>query len=270
MKHKYIGFIPTPRAASASLTHALASAGIYDPSGAPDIPSQNGFFLANSPLSGQDKLFPRWWDHRGDVFLFTVLRNPYDRVASAYLHSLRQEWIPSFFTLPDFCDFLARFAQGIYNDLPGGPDEFYEKWSPEAFVGQEVVRMAFNHAASWECGAHTANHRRLYSRDVLVGLCAHCFFDAASPPFSFLHPVERPHLHKLRFENLQADVDELVEKLGWPPVELPHLHRSRHTDYRTLHTPVTEAFVQGFYCSELAAGKYEPPSAQRIPGVFKS
>jgi chondroitin 4-sulfotransferase 11 len=49
--------------------------------------------------------------------------------------------------------------------------------------------------------------------------------------------------HIGRFENLQNDLDQILNKVGLPPMELPHLNKTRAMDYRELYTPHTQELV---------------------------
>jgi hypothetical protein len=54
-----------------------------------------------------------------------------------------------------------------------------------------------------------------------------------------------------RFENLQADFDEVCRRIGRPPVRLPHLKKSSHGDYRALHDAESRAIVARWFEADI-------------------
>ena len=270
MKYKYIGYIPTPRAGSTSFTHALINAGVYSRDDINDIPNRNGFFMAAGPLSGSDRMFPRWWENHNtyeQIYLFTIIRNPYERIVSAWLHSLRQKWIPEFFTLIDYCQFLNKFSTGIYHRNPGedahaAAARYYDQWPSDAFdetsTETEIARNAYQHGASWYFQSHVMLDRLGYSDDLKKAIVNHVWNGSNGVAGNCFPIFLRPRLNILRFENLQECIDELTQELEWPQLKLPHLNSSRCHDYKAYHTLETQEFVKMFYAIEIAAGGYEP------------
>lgn len=267
MSYKYIGYLPTPRAGSKSITHALINAGVYSRDDINDIPNGGGFFLSVSTLTAKDKMFPRWWESAEvcqSIALFTVLRNPYDRVVSAWLHSVKQKWVPESITLPEFCDFLTRFYTGQYlcadgESMPQAALRYYAGWPGTDF---DTQRSAFMHAASWECQKHSVLDFKQYPDELKAQLMRHCVVENyPSPPLAQFPKALRPGMIILPFENLKEEIAKLSESFGWPQLELPHLNNSQCHDYSVYHTPETLEFVKLFYSTEIWLGGYTGPGS---------
>ncbi len=84
--------------------------------------------------------YQQFFDH-SNIYTFTFLRDPIDRVISNYIHiknstsELHQQWMkkvnsfPDFLNLPQGSNWQSRFLGGFKNTLPQNDSELFEKAS---------------------------------------------------------------------------------------------------------------------------------------------
>lgn len=246
---RYIGYIPTGRAGSTSIRRALKRACIIDEDFIWDVPSPKGVFVTRVNRDEKDFFWRRWWETRDDVEMFTVVRNPYDRLVSGWLHTNKQKWLPRELTLEEYCYLLH--CGYTHNEQP--IQRPWEGADPEAFA------TAHNHGMNFETSIHTVI-------DVIAAQdtphLVECWVEYALKKGPAFPPSEWPkfarRLTVIRFENLEEEFLNLCDKYGWEDVELKWENKTAdRKSFESYHTPTSIDFVRSYYRYELEAFGYE-------------
>ena len=268
--YDYICYVPSPRCASTSIKSGLCHSGVLEESHFPDVPGRNGFFVANPVMSWSDTVQWRWWQHfittpegsqiarkvdRHDLklFLWTVVRNPYDRIVSAWQVALREKWLYESCSLEDFISLVLAVQSGnIYTDNFDGVDRPVVARGDELIVMADMTRAgvenAFNHAASLVTTPIFTTDFNRYLREDKAKFCqgvsgvSNMTVNNKTHWITPITPVKYRYLMKfyyLKFESLQSDFNVLCDRLGWPHVELPHHNKIESGNFMSHHTEKT-------------------------------
>jgi chondroitin 4-sulfotransferase 11 len=159
-------------------------------------------------------VFPEQWD---SYFKFTVVRNPYDRVVSAYTYAKMEKSY--------WHDNLKRIT----------PHPDYELLSKTTFAECCGIlrerRSLLRHEAWYPQHAWVAKKEN-GSHSLMVDLT-------------------------LRHENLEDDFTVLCEKLGISTIRLPRVNPSNREKYRSYYTEETKNIIQEVYATDIELFKYE-------------
>ena len=249
---KYIGYIPTGRAGSTSIIGALKRACIIDKDFIWDVPSSKGVFVTRVNRDGKDFFWPRWWEgtRRHDVEMFTVVRNPYDRIVSGWLHTNKQKWLPRELSLDEYCHLL--YSGFTHQDLLAQWP--WEGADPDAFA------TAYNHGMNFDSSVHTRiNWPEAQKNPRLVELWfEYVIKEGPAFPFHEWPKLARDNMTVIRFENLEEEFLNLCHKYGWGDVELKWENKTvGRKPFEAYHTPTSIDFVRSYYRYELEAFGYE-------------
>jgi hypothetical protein len=145
------------------------------------------------------------------LYRFTFVRNPWDRLVSWYTMLREKAWRPNWRRT----DWWGRYRWEAVQ-LP-----FAE------FITASTIRKQLQGRNRWRSRNHFAFNQLDYLTDHYGNLLVNDIF---------------------RFEDYQASCLKLGEKLGISLADMPHRNSSRHADYRTYYTPairnlVTERFA---------------------------
>jgi hypothetical protein len=169
-------------------------------------------------------------EHR-DRFRFTFVRNPWDRIVSAYAmftSRRRPDWIPPM-SLREFLEICAR------EPLRKRPyDE--EVWL------RPSVRDTLDRE---EIGAHYRRSIRNHTGTVLDPFYK-VFDEGGNPMVDFIG----------RFEHLHRDFRRLRRCLGIGRARLPHRDRGRHAEYTSYYDAETRDLVADLFAEEIAYFDY--------------
>lgn len=188
---------------------------------------ENGILV--DPLNVEDlsgTFFARAEEHR-DRFCFTFVRNPWDRIVSAYamfIGSRRPEWIPPM-SLREFLEICAS------EPLCKRPheEEVWVRPSMQDVLGRE------------EIAAHYRRSIRNHTGTVLDPFYK-VFDEEGNPRVDFIG----------RFEHLQRDFRWLRRHLRMGRTRLPHRDRGRHDDYTSYYDAETRGMVADLFSEEIA------------------
>jgi len=262
----YIGYLAPNKTGTTSMTQAFVDAGLLHEGWFWDIPC-NGFFKARPYMMGTDYMARRWWEPPNDnITLFSVLRNPWDRLVSGWLQGKKSGWIGSDMPLKEFCDFLLTYfslseQHAILTFSEAGSP--IAKYFPTA--GGENIKTAYRHAMNLESGVFLEKpHPKLITGDVndfplrVTG---------GDPPPSYLVDMFvgeekiyrlQPNIkHLLSFENLEEDLNSVFDDLNVQNIKLPYLRVSENKkDYRSYYCEATFDFATIYYAWEIELGNY--------------
>jgi chondroitin 4-sulfotransferase 11 len=159
-------------------------------------------------------VYPEQWDL---YIKFTVVRNPWDRVVSAYHYAKMDK----------------NYWYDNLNRITPHPD--YELLSKRTFAGYcEILKNRRNMLKheSWQPQylwvAKTENGNNLLMVDFV-----------------------------LRYENLEDDFAVLCERLGVSNIDLPYINKSNHGHYRQYFTQETKEIIEELYSADIRLFKYE-------------
>ena len=293
----YICYVPMPRCASTSIKQGLQSAGILSKSFIHDVPQRNGLIVARPSLVWNDVCQWRWWQmfwgDRGEIpnrverdglklFLWTVVRNPYSRVVSAWKLALKEGWLhPSTHkdaTLEEFLSLMFATLQDNISVVDGYPAWFKngrhgsllapklrQADANEMFLLEGVTREGlesmWGHTISVaDSSLALTDHQRWHKEDQQTFTCgvsglANMYVNGLvhgivpSIPRGWRTPLP---FHTVKFENLHSDFGILCRFLGWPEIELPHLNKIQKDDFMSYHNEKTIQLTNIFYDYEFS------------------
>jgi len=190
-------FIHIPRAAGTSIKEAL------------ELPGRG-----HLPWQYYYLVYPEQW---GSYLKFTVVRNPYERVVSAYAY--------------------ARMDKSYWHDNLGQetPHPDYELLSQKSFS---------------ECCEILRDNRELLKHEAWRQQHA---WVAKKDNGSYALMVDLV----LRHENLENDFRTLCEKLGVQDIQLPHINPSPREEYRSYYNEETKRIIEEAYAADIELFKYE-------------
>lgn len=173
--------------------------------------------------------------------IFGTIRNPWARMASLYEFIAhkgqdpqdRVDWI--WMREVGFKRWLMEGAQFLASDPVDG------RWYDRTHSGREKIdRYRWQHEKSFD-------GQRRYMENGLPPL--------QQRPCMWWH-AETDHL--IRTESLQADLDELLPRLGAPRVALKHANKTNRKtrDWRSLYDAESVAFVARWHAADIEAGGY--------------
>ena len=195
-KYKCI-FIHIPRAAGTSIKEAL------------ELPGRG-----HLPWQYYYVVYPEQWDL---YIKFTVVRNPWDRVVSAY-HYAKME---------------KSYWHDNLNRITPHPD--YELLSKRTFA---------------ECCEILKNRRNMLKHE---SWHPQHLWTAKTENGNNLLMVD----FVLRYENLENDFAVLCERLGVSNINLPYVNKSNRNNYRQYYTQETKEIIEELYSIDIGLFKYE-------------
>lgn len=250
MSTKYIGYIPTGRTGSTSIRHALKNAGLIDPDFMWDVPSLKGVFITRINRSPSDFFWSRWWEYNSSVEMFTVVRNPYDRLVSGWLHTNKQKWLPRELNLLEYCYLLQAVYTGGVNPGP----------LPWAGADLEMLVTAAAHGMNFETSIHTAIAAGKAQKNpaLVQDWVKYALNKGPGFPVHEWPKINRPDMTVIRFENLEEEFLNLCDRYGWDNVKLERKNGIvDRKPFEAYHTPETIDFVRAYYKYELETFGYE-------------
>ena len=282
-KFEYIGYIKSAKSAGTAIVHTLREAGILNEKYIWDVPNKNGFFMTRPQRSPEDLIHHRWWQkppNRENVLMWGVVRNPYDRIVSAWLYSIQQKQIPPEVTLEDYCQWLyTMYTTTVCVSMVNKYPDFYRDKDADYLMSELWI-----HGNSWQSQAFFAPALKKLQDHCIEGKndVWHRLVMGANYPYPcpiapsdyflmenlYLFPCFSGHGFKkvsqwdwkvLKFENLQDEMDELCKQLDWPAMNLSrrfNVTKAKNKHYRFYHSPETVKFVQIFYQYEINLGNY--------------
>jgi hypothetical protein len=204
--HEYKAiYVSIPKAACTSLKTVLA-----------DLLGLEGsvHFAARFPQVPKEDIKRKFPDY----FVFTFVRNPWDRVLSCFLSKI---------TTPG--DDGPGWRNGVEFSFWKYGDVFYGGMSFSEFV------KAIASIRDDQADIHFAS-QYLHVTDSSGRLLADCVG---------------------RFESLCHDFAEVCARVGMPKLELPHLVKTEHGHYRTYYTPESRQLVRQRYTADVNLFGYE-------------
>jgi hypothetical protein len=204
-------FIWIPRCAGGSIAAVCHQRGILvDPVNVED--------LSGTPYANAE-------DH-GDHFRFTFVRNPWDRIVSAYAMFTgrrRPQWIPPM-SLREFLEICARepLRKRPYDE------EVWLRPSDRETLDRE------------EIAAHYRRSIRNHTGTVFDPFYK-VFDERGNPVVDFIG----------RFERLRRDFRRLRRRLRMGRARLPHRDRGRHAEYTTYYDAETRRMVGDLFAEEI-------------------
>jgi chondroitin 4-sulfotransferase 11 len=195
-KYKCI-FIHIPRAAGTSIKEAL------ELQGRGHLPWQYYYLV-----------YPGQWN---SYIKFSVVRNPWDRVVSAY----------------NYAKMKKSYWHDNLNKITPHPDYelLHDKRFAECCEILKNKRNLLKHE-SW----HPQHLWIVKTKDGNDSLMV-----------DFI----------LRYENLENDFYDLCKKLGISNINLPRVNPSNHNHYRQYYTQETKEIIEGLYSNDIRLFKYE-------------
>ncbi len=159
---------------------------------------------------------PEEWQ---DAFCFGFVRNPFDRLASAY----------RMFT-GGMHDTASRYRAGESSDLHMRPLSF-----------REFLDIVLDESIIFD------ERRATYEERVR---------HHTIPQTHEFHGLQ--HAARVgRFERFADDFREIAERLGLASGNLPHLNRTASRDYRRYYDPETRSLAEAFYAEDLKQLGYQ-------------
>jgi len=205
-------FIWVPKCAGASIAAVCHENGILvDPLNVEDL---------------SDTPFVEAEDH-ADRFRFTFVRNPWDRISSAYAMfngRRRPEWMPPM-SLRGFLEVCAREP---LRKRPYDQEVWLRASTRDALDRDEIA-------------AHYRRSIRNHTGTVLDPFYK-IFDERGDRVVDFIG----------RFERLERDYHDLCRRLRLGRVRLPHLNRGQHGDYATCYDAETRGMVADLFADEIA------------------
>lgn len=269
-RYDYICYVPTPRCASTSIKDCLKREGILSTSYLHDVPGPNGIFVSNPVMTWSDTVQWRWWQHflahpedsqisrkinshELKLLLWTVLRNPYDRIVSAWQVALREKWVYDDMPLEEFIGLMITMQRGHVKTM-----EISGEWRPVLTAGDSPVVVgdlhrtgvenAFAHSASITASPIFTTDFNTYLKEDpdrfsegvsgVSNLNINGIHHGITPtiPARYRHPML---FRYLKFESLQSDFNVLCDRIGWNRTELPHHNEIKRDDFMSYHTEKT-------------------------------
>lgn len=162
-----------------------------------------------------------------DYFVFTVVRNPWDRMYSQYKYRKFLHILP--------------FEKAVYN-----LDDYFTVHYSKIPTRPVIPVNKISRAHMFDEFVHLPSQL-----EFLKGK----YNDAIN---------KVPYIdYYARFENLDEDWKVICEKIGIEHVPFPHKNKSRdeqtafHTDYRSVYSKETEEFIRKKYIDDVEVFKYE-------------
>ena len=239
-------FFRTPKTGSTSILAALEKAGIYDPFFQAHEIQPNGFCVVRPNLDGNDFeilpgppikqiRFPKEWEgtFEQSAYLWTIVRNPWDVMVSAWLHARRANAFAKRHSFRHFVKTHAFLSDYAYRS------EFNE-------VTLAEHRLMVTLSASWcDCINSSAldsmfhAHTKMSKSSIPTGVL-YCNEQCIMRTLTVLKPswgqgtwlmtslneftIPRTFSRVLRFENLQNDFNFVCDDFGIDRIKLPHLN----------------------------------------------
>ena len=274
-KPDYVCYVPMPRCASTSIKGAMQNAGVLDKYFFHDIPGKNGLIIARPALEWVDMLRNRWWQnfkvkqtevfkkaekHDCKLFLWTVVRNPYDRIVSCWKLALKETWVPDDTTLKDFISIVACLRNGFFILDSGGKPTLNagpESAGAEFSMSVDSLSSVFVHTVSivetplylTDFARYPKERPKDYAAGIsgnLINITVNGSDHGVVPLVPNKYRIPMP-FYIVRFENLQSDFDTLCEYLGWPKADLPHFNKIKSDDFMSYHTIETIQLTNMLY-----------------------
>lgn len=250
----YVGYLAPNKTATTSMTQAFVDAGLLHKEWIWDIPC-NGFFKPCSYVTGPDWIHRRWWEPQNDnIILFSVIRNPWDRLVSGWLQSRRSEWVRDDMSLKEFCELLNTiFWEGITT----------EDVTRFRITNADIMKTAYRHAMNLESGIFLENPQQNpitarptdFPLNLRGGEPAPARFIKACAVKGYKLQPNIKYL--LSFENLEEELNTAFDDLNIQNVKLPRLRVDESKkDYRSYYCNETVDFATEYYAWEIELGNY--------------
>ena len=254
-------FISRPRCASRTIKQAVKR-----------FPATT---IETSVLGLSDFIQPRSWEV-ANKFVWTITRNPYERVISTYNHSLAQGWINSDSSFLDFVSFGYGIWAGFGNNSPMNalylrlvnkdPEivDLYEHFRVHrdrlfSKPDNDTCLTVWNHMLPWNRSILVDLHRDKFNTTTRKAVEA-----AMQPPFDTYPPVsEVPHSPRqlnfvLRVERLNEDYMHLKRLIGIDD-QFTVGHIGKTANSKTKYDHETWGMVSKMHDYEIRTFNYRAP-----------
>jgi len=259
-------FFKTPKCAGTSILKALEDCGVYYPNFPTHEIQDNGFCvvryyvggddLSENAFGGRECVMKKEWegDFEANAYLWTVVRNPYERIVSCWFDSRRRGYFSERHSFRDFVTFVCAVKNV---QTPKGAMEISRMSSLLCDCPEPGVAVLYGGKGGCECYFGILSHAMPWGHSWLM--TGDTTLASSSLPKVFADTYPRNFSRIIRFENLHEDFDRLCKDLEIT-ASLPHTNRRvQESDHYTAYyegTPDLIPLVENIYQYEFAAFGY--------------
>ena len=166
------------------------------------------------------------WEHWNSSYTFSVVRNPWDRMVSAYFYDKKRHWSGPLETVAGRIS-PSQTQKGTYVErFNSQRKKNHHPFNDLSFEGYLDWRM--RECPPWPCMDFLVDQRgKMLVKDII------------------------------KLENFQKDFNKVCTEIGINPIKLPHKNKTRHEHYSTYYNDRTKDLVYKVFKKDVKYFKYE-------------
>lgn len=169
-----------------------------------------------SDLNIIEQYHPHVFKQSDNYYKFTVVRNPWDRLISAWKNKIVEKPIAK--NMDQFRQYKHDFASFVHG------------------VAKTNVNLPTSMGPITESNSHLFSDRHIKSQYTMI-------------------PVD-VDIDVYKTENIHNDIKRICTAIKYPIKELPHLNKSNHSDRHDYYNDTTRAIVEDVYQKDIETFKY--------------